>query len=489
MEIKSKKRNGIARETGFAGILSEGRPQPHNQEIERAVISAMLREPLVNVDLAIEYLKKPEVFYSHQNREIFKSILRVHHEKHGSADILTVANDLRQNSKLDEIGGELALIDIHGAISTAVNLESWCHMLTEFAMLRLMIDVCSESLLQCYNPEKPAANLINEIESRIFEARFAVSRSNVVSLHDSVKEVFLYFQQFLHSDRKEVGLATGFPDLDQMTFGLKPGEMFVLAARPSIGKTAIALNIIRNIALRNDHPPIALFSLEMTADQITRRLICTEADVAESSFYNKKFHHKDLTRLTTVVQRLRSAKVFIDPTSGISISELRAKARRLKAEHDIKLIAIDYLQLMKGDRTYSENRQQEVAEISGGIKSLAKDLNIPVLVLAQLNREGEKDASKNSYPKLSHLRESGSIEQDADVVAFLHRDRDKAKNVSDEESRRGLEAKLIVEKNRNGQTGIIDLRFFPHRMEFDNSMSDHVRSHFSGEPTVQQEKK
>ncbi len=450
-----------------ANVLGDGRPQPHNIEAERAVISAMLREPETCVDMVIESLQNEKAFYLHQHQMIVKSIMQVHRETQGGADILTVANDLRKHGKLEEIGGELALIELHDAISTSANLENWCGIVGEFAMLRRMIDVCSESLLNCMNPSETAARLIDDIEAKIFEVRFTVERQDIIDIKDSIKDTFNYLLEVMKG-QVEVGLKTGLPDLDRMTFGFKPGEMFVLAARPSIGKTSIALNIIRNVALRNDHPPIAFFSLEMTADQITRRLVCTEADVPESNFYNGKFQQKDLHKLTTAVNQFKQANIFIDPTPGITIAELRAKARRLKAQHGIKLIAIDYLQLMKGDRLNQENRQQEVAEISGGIKSMAKDLNVPVLVLAQLNRDVEKTGSADARPKLSHLRESGSIEQDADIVTFLHRRREDSKNVNEEMSRLGLEAELIVEKNRNGQTGTVKLKFFPHRMEFVN---------------------
>lgn len=451
-----------------SGVFSDNRPQPHNLEAERAVLSAMLREPSSCIDIAIENLRGSDVFYSHVHREIFKSLVRIHEETKGGADMLAVADDLRRSGKLDEIGGEFVLAELHGAISTTANLENWCAIVAEYAMLRRMIGVCSESLLYCYDQSKNAKELIDEIESKIFEVRFSIEKSDIIEIKDSVHSAFDYIQKILRHE-VDVGIKTGFPDLDRMVFGFKPGEMFVLAARPSIGKTSIALNMLRNIALRPEHPPVAFFSLEMTADQITRRLICTEADVPESSFFNGKFRPNEINKLTSAVKKFEESRIFVDPTSGISISELRAKARRMCIEHGIKLIAIDYLQLMTGEeRSRKEGRQQEVASISGGLKSLAKDLNVPVLVLAQLNREVEKSANADAKPKLSHLRESGSIEQDADIVAFLHRNRDQNKGLNEEQSRAGVDAELIVEKNRNGQTGPIPLKFYPHRMEFVN---------------------
>jgi replicative DNA helicase len=265
----------------------------------------------------------------------------------------------------------------------------------------------------------------------------------------------------------EPGIPTGFPDLDKLIGGgLKRGEMFVLAARPSIGKTALALNIIRNIIMKETEPrkKVAFFSLEMTDTQIAQRMLCTEARIPITAFYERRFEPSDTPRLTGAVTNLRKAKLFIDATPGISVYELRAKARKLKAQEGIDLIVIDYLQLMKAGGA-EESRQVTVANISGGLKAIAKELNIPVLVLAQLNRETEKGGSgkqEDALPKLSNLRESGAIEQDADVVCFIHRNRDDSK----EGSGKDAVTHLIVEKNRNGKTGTVKVQFVKELMEF-----------------------
>jgi replicative DNA helicase len=317
--------------------------------------------------------------------------------------------------------------------------------------------------------ESEVKDLVDEIETKIYEVRNKNTKSDIIQISRSIEIEFGNVMKIINK-AVEVGIPSGFPDLDKLVIGFKPGEMFVLAARPSIGKTSLALNFIRNVALRGGKSrSVAFFSLEMTAQQITRRLLCTEAQISETRFFDGSFKNHEMPKLTQAVKAYQNAKIYIDPTGGLTISELRAKARRLKMMENIELIVIDYLQLMhSGDKT--ESRQQEVAEISSGIKRLAKDLSIPVLVLAQLNREIEKTAGASARPKLSHLRESGAIEQDADIVAFLHRDRDDTKNKSlnKDEIRNGVEASLIVEKNRNGQTGIVDLAFFPHRMEFVN---------------------
>ena len=304
--------------------------------------------------------------------------------------------------------------------------------------------------------------LVEEVETDIFNIHTAGTTESVRALPELIRGEFETLMKIWKRQIDE-GIHTGFHALDDMTGGLRNGEMFVLAARPSIGKTSLGLNIISNIAIRGENRyPVAFFSLEMTDSQIARRLLCTESGIPESAFRDGEFRDSDLPKLTSAASRIGKAQLFIDPSGGLTISELRAKAHRLKNQYDIRLIVIDYLQLMHADARL-ESRQQEVAEISGGIKKLAKDLNIPVLVLAQLNRKLDENTSANARPKLAHLRESGAIEQDADIVAFLHRNRDDSKNIADGV---GTDAELIVEKNRNGKTGTVKLIFYPSRMEF-----------------------
>ena len=317
--------------------------------------------------------------------------------------------------------------------------------------------------MKCFDNDADPNKLVEEIETDIYNIRTSGATEAIRDLRLLVAQEFQMLMD-IKDHRIEVGIPTGYTPLDDFTGGLKKGEMFVLAARPSIGKTTLGLNIIANVAIKGEkRRPVAFFSLEMTDSQIARRLLCTEAGIPESVFWNGTFNDSDMVKLTTAAANIRNANLFIDPTGGLTISELRAKARRLKNEHDIQLIVIDYLQLMHADARV-DSRQQEVAEISGGIKKLAKDLDIPVLVLAQLNREIDKNTSANARPKLAHLRESGAIEQDADIVTFLHRNRDDAKNIADGAS---TEAELIVEKNRNGKIGTVKLNFYPSRMLFE----------------------
>ena len=455
-----------------APLPATDRALPADPAMERAVLSAMLREPIPCVDIALsQFGRNPEVFHSQVHREVFAAILALADHPRKQVDVVAVAHQLQTAGKLEEIGGEVFLAELYGAVATTVNLESWCVTLRELFTLRRMIAVCSEAMLRCFDPAANAPRLLEEVESAVYNIRNAENKSNCAEIRDCIVDQFKYLQDVLDG-KIEVGISTGYAQLDAYTGGLKPGEMFVLAARPSIGKTSLALNIIRNMALPTRTPrprKVAFFSLEMTTEQIARRLLCTEAGLSETVFWNKTFQPGDMSKLTQAISAFRDARIYIDPTGGLTISELRAKARRLRMTPDadgtpsIDVVVIDYLQLMHADNQ-ADGRQNEVAAISSGIKSLAKDLNIPVLVLAQLNREVDKTAGASARPKLSHLRESGAIEQDADIVTFLHRNRDDAKEVSS--ASQSVEAELILEKNRNGRTDVIKLKFFPTRMEF-----------------------
>ena len=441
------------------GVLPD-RAQPHALNVERAVLGAMLREPESCIDLAVAQFGSQEVFYAPAHRVIYSSLVELH-SQNKDADLVSLAQLLKERGKLDGIGGEVYLAELDGSISTTVNLESWCKILVKYATLRRMIDVCSTSLMKCYDTDHDISELVDEIESDIYSVRHDDASHTVFSIQELVSNEVSSLISIMNNE-VEVGIPTGFAAVDDFTGGLKKGEMFVLAARPSIGKTTLGLNVIRNVALHPTKPrAVAFFSLEMTEQQIARRLLCTEAQVSESSFWNHSFLDSDLDKLARVAEKIEQAKIWIDPTGGLSIAELRAKARRLVSQHKVELIVIDYLQLMTSDDRV-ESRQQEVAKISGGIKKLAKDLNIPVLVLAQLNREVDKNSSPNARPKLAHLRESGAIEQDADIVTFLHRNRDDTKNAA----ATSVEAEWIIEKNRNGRTGVVKLLFYPARMEF-----------------------
>jgi replicative DNA helicase len=426
------------------------------------------------------------MFRDPKHAAIYQSILEVKSKSpNDSPDMLSIEDNLRRSGKLEMVGGVEALLDIQSSIGSVANVENWCGILRQWAMLREMINACTSALQLCREPGgKEIHELLDGIEQTFFAVRNDFVRSEIKSIGDLVHDAFNHFLALMDK-RIEPGIPTGFSDLDKLLGGgLKKQEMVVLAARPSIGKTALALNIARNIAMRNlpdkrvdrDQQPVskdiksvAFFSLEMSAEQVAQRLLCTESKVSLSSISDGSFNIEETNRLSRGAEALSNAHLFIDPTGGLSIFELRAKARKLKeSEAGLDLIIIDYLQLMRaGDVSSRDGRQVEVSAISGGIKKLAKDLDIPILVLSQLNREVEKTPNnKTARPRLSNLRESGSIEQDADVVIFLHRDRDEAKENNREAARNGVESLLLVEKNRNGKTGEVKVNFFPSLMEF-----------------------
>ncbi|MBR4717935.1 MAG: replicative DNA helicase [Lentisphaeria bacterium] len=420
---------------------------------------------------------------------IYQSMLEVNSRTGNPPDLLSVEDDLLRSGRLEMIGGTGALFDIQASIGSVANVETWCGILRQWAMLREMINACTSALQICREPGgKEIHELLDGIEQSFFAVRNDFVRSEIRSIGELVTDAFNHFVALMNKEI-EPGIPTGFPQLDNLLGGgLKKQEMVVLAARPSIGKTALALNIARNIAMRNlpdkritdpDQQPVnkqlksvAFFSLEMSAEQVAQRLLCTESKVSLSSISDGTFNIEETNRLSRGAEALTNARLFIDPTGGLSVFELRAKARKLKeSEAGLDLVIIDYLQLMRaGDVSSRDGRQVEVSAISGGIKKLAKDLDIPVLVLSQLNREVEKTPNnKTARPRLSNLRESGSIEQDADVVIFLHRDRDEAKETgldNREKNRNGVESLLLVEKNRNGKTGEVHVNFFPSLMEF-----------------------
>ncbi len=477
-------------------------------EVERSVLACILADPGcintvtamlgVRIRAAAQGKNAPDsdltgfarnakiMFRDPKHAAIYQSILEVKSKSpNDSPDLLSIEDNLRRSGKLEMIGGVEALLDIQSSIGSVANVENWCGILRQWAMLREMINACTSALQLCREPGgKDIHELLDGIEQTFFAVRNDFVRSEIKSIGDLVEDAFNHFLALMDK-RIEPGIPTGFSDLDKLLGGgLKKQEMVVLAARPSIGKTALALNIARNIAMRNlpdkrvdrDQQPVskdvksvAFFSLEMSAEQVAQRLLCTESKVSLSSISDGSFNIEETNRLSRGAEALSNAHLFIDPTGGLSIFELRAKARKLKeSEAGLDLIIIDYLQLMRaGDVSSRDGRQVEVSAISGGIKKLAKDLDIPILVLSQLNREVEKTPNnKTARPRLSNLRESGSIEQDADVVIFLHRDRDEAKENNREAARNGVESLLLVEKNRNGKTGEVKVNFFPSLMEF-----------------------
>lgn len=436
-------------------------PPPHNLDIEKSILGAMLLEE-DSRHICIEKIQSPKIFFYPEHQKIFSCITELFENKDLEVDILTVSSSLESKGLLKEIGGQEYLIELQSSVATTANVENWCSILVDLSTLRKMISVCSETIEKCYNAEiDNISGMLGDIENSILEAREFDKPTGAAPVKQHVFNAVKYLEKLHTKDVEATGIETGISNLDNIIIGLKQGEMIVIAARPSIGKTSLALNLASNIGVEKKHN-VGFFSLEMSAEQLTRRLLCSQAEVSERDFYEKRFDEKEFgkkwSKITKAAQTLQETNIYIDPTPAISISELRAKALRLKLKENLDIIFIDYLQLMNADINRNDTRQVEVSKISVGIKALAKELDIPIVVLAQLNRQ----ADQQERPRLSHLRESGAIEQDADIVMFLHRERDPQKEITYE----SIDSELIIEKNRNGQTGNAQLLFFPKIMSF-----------------------
>ena len=443
--------------------LRGDQPPPHDINLEKAILGAMLLEEDAR-GIAMERLSSYSVFYYPAHQRIFKVISDLYEKSRASIDIFTVSIQLNTEGILEGIGGEAYLLELQNSIATTANIEKWCEIVTNLSSLRRMISVCSTTIEKCYNTElDKISEILGEVENEIFDVRDVNKPIGSTSISDHIIDAVQYLEKLHEKNLDATGVSTGLPSLDNLIIGFKKQEMIVLAARPSIGKTSLALNMATHVSV-NKNLKVGFFSLEMSSEQLTRRMLCSLARVSERDFYDKRFDEaefgKKWSKITSAATELKKTNFYVDPTPGLSINELRAKALRMKLKHGLDIIFIDYLQLMKADINRNDNRQVEVAKISVGVKGLAKELDIPVVVLAQLNRQAEQQ----ERPKLSQLRESGAIEQDADVVMFLHRDRDAQKDVTQE----CIDAEIIVEKNRNGQTGIADLVFFPKYMKFES---------------------
>jgi len=445
-------------------LLNLDRPKPHNEEAEKAVLGAMLIDPTAAA-AALANLRFEGAFFRAAHQMIFAAMLELYPGKGDAGlDVLVLTDHLQKNGRLDEVGGPSYLAMLADCVPTAANIEHYIDIVKQNAILRRVISSCSEAILRCYDSDDDIKTVLDYVEQKIFEVAQMNESKDQLPIQPLVKEAVSYIQKLMQGDNTVMGLKTGFDQLDRLITGLRPGELFVLAARPSIGKTALALNIAANIALGPAKVPVGIFSLEMPAQQLVLRLLCSEAKVCLARLINVITPPKSTwSALQEACMRLLESHILIDDTGAIDILELRAKARRMKSTANIGVIFIDYLQLIHTDAGRNASRENEVSKISGALKALAKELNIPIVVLAQLNRQAEQ----NEKPKLSNLRESGAIEQDADVVTLLHREREKQYQQG-ENSSEGLEAELIVAKNRNGATGVQNLLFFPQHTRFES---------------------
>ncbi len=443
------------------------RSLPQSLDAEKGVLGSILLSPNAVLDECIKQHLTPKYFYYPAHTLLFGTILEMHQAKR-PIDFITVTQYLEDAHQLEEAGGAAAIADLFTFVPTASNYAYYLEILRDKHLLREVITVCTGFAARAYDEQGDVPLLLNDVERKVL----SIAQDRVKTSLPTIKELAagaLDCVEELFKNRGAItGLSTGFKDLDDLTNGLQPGEMFVVAARPSMGKTALAMNIVEHVTV-DAGKTVAVYSLEMSGQQIALRMLCSIARVGMRSIRDGIMNRADGNRLTGAADRLANSKLFIDDTPSLGVLEFQASARRLHAEHGLDLIVIDYLQLMRSpSRRGQENRQIEVAEISGGIKALAKELKMPVIVLAQLNRNPDARAgTTKGKPRLSDLRESGSIEQDADLVGLLWRE---AYYANDEEEKRDSagKAELKIEKNRNGETGSVPLTFLSHVARFES---------------------
>ncbi|NLY74124.1 MAG: replicative DNA helicase [Firmicutes bacterium] len=429
------------------GATALERIPPQNLDAEQSTLGSMLLEKEAIYKGA--ELLRPEDFYREAHRVIFEVVVHLAN-KGEPVDIITVSEELKQRGLLDKVGGPAYLTQLANFVPTAANVEYYANIVAEKSLLRSIISVATNIVKMGYEGAEEVDVILDRAEKEIFEISQKRNTKGFVSLRSILVETFERIEKLYESKGGVTGLPTGYPDLDRITAGFQPSDLIILAARPSMGKTTFALNLASYAAVELKIPAI-IFSLEMSKEQLALKLLCSEAGVDNQRIRTGALRDDDWPRLSHALGRLSDATLFIDDSPGISAIEIRAKARRIKAEHGLGLVIIDYLQLMQS-RSRSENRQQEVSEISRSLKALARELDVPVVALSQLSRAVEQRADKR--PGLADLRESGSLEQDADIVAFLYRE-----DYYNPETDRKNITELIIAKQRNGPVGSVDFYF------------------------------
>ncbi|WP_423806802.1 replicative DNA helicase [Phascolarctobacterium succinatutens] len=434
----------------------EERVPPQNIEAEQAVLGAMLIDKEA-IAKATEVLSADD-FYREAHRVIFSAMLELYN-KNEAVDMVTVTEILKRDNKLEDIGGIAYITSLANVVLTAANVKYHAEIVAEKSVLRQLVRVSTEIAAMGYEANEDVGTLLDTAESRILEISNRKKKNDFTAINDILMDSVQSIESLLQNKGGLTGLPAGFADLDKLTSGLHPSDFIILAARPSMGKTALALNIVQNVALRahkvigGEPRSVAFFSLEMSKEQLVNRMLCAEAGIDSQRPRVGEMHDEDWTHLWDACDTMSRAKIYIDDTAGITAMDMRSRARRLKAEHGLDLIVVDYLQLMQGSgkRNNSGDRQQEVSEISRSLKALARELDVPVLALSQLSRSVESRQVKR--PMLSDLRESGSLEQDADIVAFLYRE----DYYNPETENKHTE--LIIAKHRNGPVDTVNLFF------------------------------
>lgn len=454
------------KKAGFSEAAARmDRLPPHSPEAEQGVLGCLLLSPNEGVGECVEKFKSgSEVFYDLRHQTIYETIVEMYDARE-AIDIITLQQRLKNKQRLDEVGGLAYLNLLPDAVPSAANLSYYMDIVLEKHILRKLIQTCTDIAGRVYDHEGEMDALLDEVERdilRISESRVGADTGRIKEL---VTRAIGIIEDYHKRQGMLTGVGTGFADFDKMTSGLHGGEMVVLAARPSMGKTSLAMNIAEHVAIEQKLP-VGVFSLEMTSESLVMRMLCSQARVNLRNVREGFLAERDFPKLTYAAGRLAASPLFIDDTSGLSILQLRAKARRMAQQYGIKLFVIDYLQLLHSTARRAENRQQEIADISNGIKSLSKELGVPVIVLSQLNRELEKD--KDRKPRLSDLRESGAIEQDADLVCLLYKpSRDDEDSGVEEQD--AVPINLLIAKQRNGPTGDVHLTFLKSYTRFESA--------------------
>lgn len=434
-----------------------GKIPPNDVESEQAVIGSMLTDKEA-VSAAIEVLK-PEDFYREDNRTIFEAILNLYGRSE-PIDIITLKSELSSMGKFEAVGGLEYIAELPDKVPTTANVEQYIKIVEEKSVLRNLIKTANEIITLGYDQTQEVDGIIDGAEKKIFEVMQKKNQKGYTPIKDILVETFTELEQLYNQKQRITGIPTGFSDLDFRTSGLHNSDLILVAARPAMGKSAFALNIATNAAVRAK-VPVAIFSLEMSKEQMTSRILCSEAMVDSNKVRTGKIDDEEWSKLAAASGELSEANIYIDDTPGISIMEIRAKCRKMKIEKNIGLVVIDYLQLVQGSGKRGGSREQEIAEISRSLKILAKEINVPVIALSQLSRAPEQ--RPDHRPMLSDLRESGSIEQDADIVMFLYRD-----DYYNEDSEKKNIAEVILAKHRACSTGTVELLWLGNYTKFAN---------------------
>jgi replicative DNA helicase len=437
-------------------VVSQDKTLPHNLEAERTVLGAVLVDNAA-FNSAAEILTRDD-FYRESHRRVFDAMAALA-ERSQPIDLVTLKDELVKSGALEAAGGAAYLGSLVDGVPRITNVEHWSRIIKERAVLRNLIHASNRIVQSCYEAEDEAAVLLDRAEKAIFDIAERRIRQGFVGIREIVKESFRTIDQLSQSKELVTGLPTGFVDIDEMTSGLQKGELVIVAARPAMGKTSFCLNVAHHASLKAGET-VGLFSLEMSKEQLVLRMLCSDARVDAHKLRTGRLQEKDWARLAKAYADLSASKIFIDDSATVSPLEMRAKCRRLKAEFGLGLIIVDYLQLVTGGGR-TENRQQEISSISRSLKGLAKELAVPVIALSQLSRAPE--ARTDRRPQLSDLRESGALEQDADVVMFIYREEEHKPT----DENRGI-AEIIIGKQRNGPTGSRRLAFIKEFTRFEN---------------------